>query len=303
MSFNLNPSTKPSSNSIVDNKPQKPSVIEFQMSGDVNHEHKPKLDITKGRHRVFVALASFALFLGNAPILAALVLKFTYKKDFDEKYAHLFLQTDPVDPLSPIQIAYITIALLIFFTTLILPSILPKFGRSGQGLLLYIAFLLSFSYCFLFGMWRQSKASYGNNGAGILILVFSCWLSASFGLFITALFSIRRIYKEIGFGVTFFFQVLFMLLLNFYAQLLSRQIWEYGMYILLAMCLSFYYSKDLELIVGKRGTDFHTGDWVLAFFHLHTDVTFRFWYYWLVKKPDGKEQKTELFEEPNVPIA
>jgi len=283
---------------------KKKSVIEFQMDGEVKHK-EPKQDITHGRHRPFLVLSSLALFISNAGILFIFVMAMVYKLEMWTPLNNFFGDQDPSYPVPGFLIAYIVIALVLMFTSLIVPSIVPKLGRGGFGFVFYFIFVGTFAYSFIFGIYNQKRETYGFLAGNTLIFIFISWLNASFGLFVTSLFSVRRIMKEIGFGVTVALQLMMILLMNFYAKISSRQVWENFLYLALSLALSFYYSKDLELIVVKRGTDFLTNDWFLGFVNLHTDITFRFWFYLFKKPSHPSEASTELDhpEEGDVPSA
>lgn len=305
MSFNLNPSNPKSSSQLVDAKPKKKSVIEFQMDGEVKAAAPPKQDITHGRHRAFIILSSLALFVANAGILFIFVIAMVYKFDMWTPLNNFFGDLDPAYPPPGYLIAYLVIATVLMFSALIVPAIIPKFGRGGFGYVFYLVFVGGFAFSYIFGVYNQKREQYGYLAGNTLIYLFISWLNASFGLFVTSLFAVKRVYKEIGLGVTLALELTMILLLNFYAKMTSRQPWEYFLYVALALALSFYYSKDLELIVVKRGQDFFTNDWFLGFVNLHTDITFKFWFYLFKKPSHPHEASTELDlpEEGEAPIA
>lgn len=277
MSFNEKPSDKKITVTVAANEADMGIIDETELV-------KPKIDITHGRHRTFVAMTSILLFISHIPFLLAFII-FMVQKDKTNDFLFDYFKGNQY-----VYWNYAIAACVLFFVILIAPSVYPKMTRGVLGIPLYGLLWISSCFMIMFGFTNQTQGKDNYKSGGIL-LIFACiFYNASFGLVVTAFFSIKKVPKTIGLCITLGGLLLCVLLIKFHAKLFFRPMWEYLLYFLFATAVSLYYSYDLELMVKKRGSDYFTTDWFNGFIHIQTDFTFRIWKDLFFSKPRINEE-------------
>jgi len=277
MSLNENQSAKKISVTVAVNEPEVGFIDEMETA-------KPRIDITRGRHRTFVITTSILLFVSHLPYLLVFIA-FMVKKEKTNQFLFSFFQQN-----QDVYWTYAIVACVIYFIILIAPTVFPKVGHGVFGIPLYAMLWICGFYMIIFGFMKQSQGKYGNDSGDILLFFGCAFYNASFGLFITACFSIKRVPKAIGLGVTLVGMLLCLLLLWLFSQTTFKPMWENFLYFLFAAGVSLYYSYDLELMVRKRGSEYSTTDWFNGFIHIQTDITFRIWKDLFFSKPKINEE-------------
>lgn len=272
--------------------PKKPStIVDTPVKKETVTHHVPQAvqerdDIGDGRHIGFSILTGVLLFLGFSSVLVAFIFQMVFGHSINERYEKLFFSHSPDEPLVVEMKIYISLSSIALAVAIVLPAVKPSLGKGKWGLILYVLYLVSSTFTFLFVMWRRSKAEYLANGHHIILLTFCCGLSSSFGFLVAAFFSKKKLFYEIGIPVAIVVQITFMVLLNKVAEVASRTFLEYLLYLILTGAWSYYFLADLEIFITKRFREFKPTDATLSFFMLQSDIIFRFWVYLFVKKEE-----------------
>lgn len=226
-------------------------------------------DITQGRHRGFMVASSLALFVSHIPLLFIFCVYMVKKKDANA-FLYSFFQGSP-----NVYFGYAIVCTVFLFAILIAPSVTPLAGRKGAQYPLYGLFLICEFYLVVFTFMRQSQGIYRYDYDNILLLLGCPLYFASFGAVVTSALSVNRVPKVVAIGITCAGQFMNILLLWLFSATTLRPLWEYLLYLGWAAFLAIYYTLDLEMMVRRRGTFYHTNDWFLGFIHLQTDAFFR----------------------------
>lgn len=226
-------------------------------------------DLTQGRHRKFMVGTSIALWVSTLPYLFIFIV-YQVKRDNPNSFLFSFFSGVPERYL-----AYFIIAMIFIGLILLAPTVYPPIGRGGLAYPLYVLYFLCLFYAVFYFFAKQSRGQYLYNWDMIVLPLLMGFFYASFGAVITAAVSKRKVPKALAPAIGAGGVVLTMILFAFASQNSSPQLWITGLYIAFGAALGYYYAFDLEDMVLKRGTYYHTNEWFLGFIHIQTDMFFR----------------------------
>lgn len=292
MSFAKNPSDRnssvnPDKSLIVEVEPEpEPGLI------DPVKADKVYLDIKQGRHKGVGICAAATLFISHLPFVFIFFI-YLIKRTNANNYLHSFFLGEPEK-----YTMYLILCTTIFFLIMISVTAYTPLGRKGLGYFLYIINLMCLTFLIVWGFNNQSQGRYWFNNDAILLFFACSFFNASLAHFITACMAERRVRSDISAAIAGGLLLVEILILWLGVRLTFRPVWEYGIYLTFTCVLAFYYSRDFEQMVKKRGTLYFTNDWFLMYVHLQTDMFCRFWYY-LFKKPDGVSDMSAQLAGPS----
>ena len=293
MSFAKNPSDRNSS--MNRDKSLTVEVVPEPEPGliDPVKADKEYQDIKQGRHRGVGICAAATLFISHLPFVFIFFI-YCIKRENANGYLHSFFLGEPEK-----YRMYLILCTTLFFLIMISVTAYTPLGRKGIGYFLYVINVMCLIFLIVWGFNNQSQGRYWFNSDAVLLFFACSFFNASFSHFIIACIAERRVRSDISAAIAGGMLIVEILVLWLGVRLTFRPVWEYGIYLTFTTALAFYYSRDFEQMVKKRGTFYYTNDWFLMYVHLQTDMFFRFWWY-LMKKPDTSNEMSAELAGPSV---